>query len=69
MVKMPLQATTIPDQDIRMMITDSLYPEKKSPIDEDISEISHRIMVELETASSQDLSEARYAKKITIIRS
>jgi hypothetical protein len=61
---MPLQATTIPDQDIRMMITDSLYPEKKSPIDEDISEISHRIMVELETASSQDLSEARYARKI-----
>jgi cytochrome c biogenesis protein CcdA len=33
-------------------------------IDDDIAEISQRIMVELETASSKDLSEARYAKKI-----
>jgi len=33
-------------------------------IDDDIAEISQRIMVELETASSKDLSDARYAKKI-----
>ena len=33
-------------------------------IDDDIAEISQRIMVELETASSNDLSEAKYAKKI-----
>ena len=38
--------------------------DKKTPIDEDIAEISQRIMVELETASSKDLSEAKYAKKI-----
>jgi len=38
--------------------------EKPSQIDDDITEISQRIMVELETASSKDLSEAKYAKKI-----
>jgi len=38
--------------------------EKLSLIDDDIAEISQRIMVELETASSKDLSEAKYAKKI-----
>jgi hypothetical protein len=38
--------------------------EKPSLIDDDIAEISQRIMVELETASSKDLSEAKYAKKI-----
>jgi ABC-type multidrug transport system fused ATPase/permease subunit len=38
--------------------------EKPSLIDDDIAEISHRIMVELETASSKDLSDAKYAKKI-----
>ena len=38
--------------------------EKPSLIDNDITEISQRIMVELETASSKDLSEAKYAKKI-----
>jgi VIT1/CCC1 family predicted Fe2+/Mn2+ transporter len=38
--------------------------EKTSLIDDDIAEISQRIMVELETASSKDLSEAKYAKKI-----
>jgi ABC-type multidrug transport system fused ATPase/permease subunit len=38
--------------------------EKQSLIDNDITEISQRIMVELETASSKDLSEAKYAKKI-----
>ena len=37
---------------------------KLSIIDDDIAEISQRIMVELETASSKDLSEAKYAKKI-----
>jgi len=37
---------------------------KLSMIDDDIAEISQRIMVELETASSKDLSEAKYAKKI-----
>jgi hypothetical protein len=35
-----------------------------SQIDNEITEISQRIMEELETASSKDLSEARYAKKI-----
>jgi len=38
--------------------------EKPSLIDESIAEISQRIMVELETASPKDLSEAKYAKKI-----
>ena len=33
-------------------------------IDDDIAKISQRIMMELETASSKDLSEAKYAKKI-----
>ena len=46
------------------MTEDTPYPEKPSPIDTEIAEISQRIMVELETASSKDLSEARYAKKI-----
>ncbi len=35
-----------------------------SMIDKDIDLISQRIMMELETASSEDLSEAKYAKKI-----
>jgi hypothetical protein len=39
-------------------------PEKISLIDSEITEISQRILEELETASSKDLSEARYAKKI-----
>jgi hypothetical protein len=38
--------------------------EKPSPIENDITEISQRIMEELETASSKDLSEAKYARKI-----
>ena len=38
--------------------------EKPSLIDDDIAEISQRIMEELETASSKDLSDAKYAKKI-----
>ena len=46
------------------MTTDSPYPEKPFPIDDEITEISQRILVELETASSKDLSEAKYAKKI-----
>jgi ABC-type multidrug transport system fused ATPase/permease subunit len=37
---------------------------KPSQIDDSITEISQRIMVELENASSKDLSEAKYAKKI-----
>jgi len=37
---------------------------KLSKIDNDIAEISQRIMTELETASPKDLSEAKYAKKI-----
>jgi hypothetical protein len=37
---------------------------RPSSIDDEISEISQRIMVELETASSKDLSDARYARKI-----
>jgi VIT1/CCC1 family predicted Fe2+/Mn2+ transporter len=46
------------------MTKDSLHSEKPSPIDDEITEISQRILVELETASSKDLSEAKYAKKI-----
>jgi VIT1/CCC1 family predicted Fe2+/Mn2+ transporter len=46
------------------MIKDALHAEKPLPIDNEIAEISQRIMVELETASSRDLSEAKYAKKI-----
>jgi ABC-type multidrug transport system fused ATPase/permease subunit len=46
------------------MTIDILHPEKPSPIDNEITEISQRIMEELETASSKDLSEVRYAKKI-----
>ena len=38
--------------------------EKPSLIDNDITEISQRILLELETASSKDLSEAKYARKI-----
>ena len=38
--------------------------DKKNPIDNDITEISQRILLELETASSKDLSEAKYARKI-----
>ncbi len=37
---------------------------KLSMIEDDISKISQRIMVELETAKSKDLTEAKYAKKI-----
>jgi len=37
---------------------------KPSQIDDNITEISQRIMVELETASSTDLSDVKYAKKI-----
>jgi VIT1/CCC1 family predicted Fe2+/Mn2+ transporter len=66
MVKKALLVTThsIPHQDIWTMTKDSLRSEIPSPIDNEISEISQRIMVELETASSKDLSEAKYAKKI-----
>ena len=46
------------------MTGDTPHPEKLSPIDNEINEISQRIMEELETATSKDLSEARYAKKI-----
>jgi len=38
--------------------------EKSSLIENDITEISQRILLELETASSKDLSEAKYARKI-----
>jgi hypothetical protein len=38
--------------------------EKSSLIDDDITKISQRIVEELETASSKDLSDAKYAKKI-----
>jgi VIT1/CCC1 family predicted Fe2+/Mn2+ transporter len=38
--------------------------DKKTPIDNEITEISQRIMEELETASSKNLSEAKYARKI-----
>lgn len=36
----------------------------KSIIDDEIEEIAHRIMTELETASSKDLSDVYYAKTI-----
>lgn len=53
-----------PEQDRCTMTNDTLYSEIPSPIDNEITEISQRILEELETASSKDLSEARYAKKI-----
>jgi len=53
-----------PKQDRCTMTKDTLPSEKPSLIDNEITEISQRIMEELETASSMDLSEARYAKKI-----
>jgi VIT1/CCC1 family predicted Fe2+/Mn2+ transporter len=53
-----------PDQDKRTMTQEPQYQKKLSLVDTEIAEISQRIMVELETASSRDLSEARYAKKI-----
>ena len=37
---------------------------KSSQIDDSITEISQRIIVELENASSNDLSDVKYAKKI-----
>ena len=46
------------------MIRDLPDSELPAPMDKEIAEISQRIMVELETASSKDLSEARYARKI-----
>jgi hypothetical protein len=46
------------------MTKETPHSEKPSPIDNEITEISQRIMEELETASSKDLSEVRYAKKI-----
>ena len=46
------------------MTKDTPVSEKISLVDSEITEISQRIMEELETASSKDLSEARYAKKI-----
>ncbi len=36
----------------------------KSSTDDEIEKITHRIMMELETASSKDLSDVHYAKKI-----
>lgn len=55
------------------MKKDILHSEIPSQIDNEITEVSQRIMIELESASSKDLSEARYAKKycnylISIIR-
>lgn len=46
------------------MTEDALHPEKSSRIDEEIAEISQRIMVDIESASSKDLSDAAYARKI-----
>ena len=46
------------------MTKDTPDSEKISLVDSEITEISQRIMEELETASSKDLSEAKYAKKI-----
>mgnify|MGYP000853075819 CR=1 FL=1 len=46
------------------MTKDPLGSNRPSSIDDEIAEISQRIMVELETASSKDLSDARYARKI-----
>lgn len=45
------------------MMPDAPYSENVSRIDNEISEIAERIMEELETASSKDLSEVRYARR------
>lgn len=46
------------------MTEDPQHPEDPSQTDNEIVEISQRIMVDLESASSRDLSDARYARKI-----
>lgn len=48
----------------RTMVTRKSASKNLSQVDEDISEIAQRIMEELETASSKELSEARYARKL-----
>jgi hypothetical protein len=61
---MPETTPSIPEQNRCTMAQDSPGSEQLSPPDNEIDEICQRIMGELETASSQDLSEATYAKKI-----
>jgi len=46
------------------MTDDAQQSQDPSPTDNDIAEISQRIMVDIESASSKDLSDARYARKI-----
>ena len=66
MIKKALPATTHsrPEQDTCTMPEVTLYPETPFPMENEIIDISQRIMTEIETASSRDLSEATYAKKI-----
>jgi hypothetical protein len=46
------------------MTEDSPHPEDPPQTDNEIAEISQRIMEDIESASSRDLSDARYAGKI-----
>jgi len=61
---MPETTRSIPGQDRRTMTDDPQHPKDPSPTDKEIAEISQRIMVDIESASSNDLSDARYARKI-----
>ena len=59
----PLPATSKPEKSVvgDIMLTKDA---KKERVDDEIDEISQRILLELQSASSADLSDARYAKKM-----
>ena len=61
---MPATIRSTPGQDRPTMTDDAQHPADPSPTGNDIAEISQRIMVDIESASSRDLSDARYARKI-----
>ena len=61
---MPATIRSTFGKDRHAMTENAQHPEDPSPTDNDIAEISQRIMVDIESASSKDLSDARYARKI-----
>jgi len=61
---MPETTRSTTDKDRSTMTDDAQKSEDPSPTDNEIAEISQRIMVDIESASSKDLSDARYARKI-----
>jgi len=62
----PKTPTTIKleNPDVKVRETKVTKDAKITIVDSEIDEISQRILLELESASSQDLSDARYAKKM-----